>query len=113
MDEVDQAAKIISEHVDADANIIFGATIDEKLVDQIRIIVIATGFDDTKQRLIQMTRPAASAPRPTPLSQQPIQQPPLAPHQQFQPRTQPVAQDPTPTSEDDPWDVPAFLRQKS
>lgn len=107
MDEVDQAAKIISEHVDADANIIFGATIDEKLVDQIRIIVIATGFDDTKQRLIQMTRPAASAPRPTP----PTPQPMLSP-QQFPTRGQ-VATDPAPTSEDDPWDVPAFLRQKS
>src|SRR3989338_4886348 len=55
MDEVDQAAKIISDHVDADANIIFGTTIDEQMVDQIRIIVIATGFDETKQQLLQMT----------------------------------------------------------
>src|SRR3989339_1287041 len=51
MAEVDEAAKQIASAVDPDANIIFGATIDESLVDQIRITVIATGFDETKKRL--------------------------------------------------------------
>ena len=37
MAEVDEAAKLISSAVDPDANIIFGATIDEKLVDQIKL----------------------------------------------------------------------------
>lgn len=55
MAEVDEAAKLISSAVDPDANIIFGATIDEKLVDQIKITVIATGFDETKRRLREMT----------------------------------------------------------
>ena len=50
MAEVDEAAKIISEKADADANIIFGASIDEKLTDQIRITVIATGFDESRAR---------------------------------------------------------------
>jgi len=54
MSEVDEAARIISDHADADANIIFGATIDEKLSDQLRITVIATGFDETRARLAQM-----------------------------------------------------------
>ncbi len=44
--EVNEAAEIISESADDDANIIFGAVIDESLKDEIRITVIATGFSD-------------------------------------------------------------------
>lgn len=54
MSEVDEAAKIISETADADANIIFGARIDERLSDQIRVTVIATGFDEMRARLSKM-----------------------------------------------------------
>lgn len=60
MTEVDEAAKIISSAADADANIIFGATIDETMVDQIKITVIATGFDESRQRLRELSdRPLA------------------------------------------------------
>lgn len=45
MYEVDEAAKIIAEEADSNANIIFGAAIDESLGDQIKITVIATGFE--------------------------------------------------------------------
>ena len=45
MKEVDEAARIIGEAASADANIIFGTAIDEKFSDQIKITVIATGFD--------------------------------------------------------------------
>lgn len=45
MHEVDQAAKIIAEAADPDANIIFGATIDDAMANQLKITVIATGFD--------------------------------------------------------------------
>ena len=51
MSEVDDAAKLIAAAVDPDANIIFGATIDDQMVDQIKITVVATGFDETKRRL--------------------------------------------------------------
>ncbi len=44
--EVTEAAEIISEAADEDANIIFGAVIDESIKDEIRITVIATGFND-------------------------------------------------------------------
>ena len=47
MKEVDEAARIIGEAASADANIIFGTAIDEKLSDQIKITVIATGFDSS------------------------------------------------------------------
>src|SRR6266581_3154215 len=43
--EVNEAAEIVRSASDADANIIFGAVIDEALGDQVRVTVIATGFD--------------------------------------------------------------------
>ncbi|WP_313757226.1 cell division protein FtsZ [Tissierella sp.] len=43
--EVNEAADLIRASVDKDANIIFGAGIDEELKDEIKITVIATGFD--------------------------------------------------------------------
>ncbi len=47
MFEVDEAARIISASADADANIMFGAVIKNDMTDQIRITVIATGFDES------------------------------------------------------------------
>lgn len=55
MFEVDEAAKIIAASADADANIIFGAVIKPELADQVRITVIATGFDETRARLAKMS----------------------------------------------------------
>ncbi|HEX3031883.1 MAG TPA: cell division protein FtsZ [Bacillota bacterium] len=43
--EVNEAAEIISQAADPEANIIFGAVIDESLGDEVRVTVIATGFD--------------------------------------------------------------------
>lgn len=43
--EVNEAAEIIAQAADPDANIIFGAVIDENLRDEVRVTVIATGFD--------------------------------------------------------------------
>ena len=47
--EVNEAAEIIAEAADPEANIIFGAVIDEDLKDEISVTVIATGFDSTDQ----------------------------------------------------------------
>jgi len=43
--EVNEAAEIVAEAADPEANIIFGAVIDESLQDEIRVTVIATGFE--------------------------------------------------------------------
>ncbi len=43
--EVNEAAEIVARAADADANIIFGAVIDDTLEDEIRVTVIATGFE--------------------------------------------------------------------
>jgi len=47
--EVHRAASLIQEHSDADANIIFGAVVDENLKDEMRVTVIAAGFDRERQ----------------------------------------------------------------
>src|SRR5258708_13537717 len=44
--EVNEAASLIQEEAHEDANIIFGAVIDEAMSDEIRVTVIATGFGD-------------------------------------------------------------------
>lgn len=45
MTEVNEAAKVITASADEDAKVIFGAVINDKLKDEIRITVVATGFD--------------------------------------------------------------------
>jgi cell division protein FtsZ len=50
MYEVNEAAKIISESAHPDANIIFGAVVDDTLGDEVRVTVIAAGFDRWGQR---------------------------------------------------------------
>ena len=49
--EINEAAEIVQEAADPDANIIFGTVIDETLKDEIRITVIATGFEKERQRM--------------------------------------------------------------
>ena len=49
MTEVSEAAKVITSAADDDAKIIFGAVIDEDMKDQIKITVVATGFDGSSQ----------------------------------------------------------------
>jgi cell division protein FtsZ len=47
--EVDEAAEIIKEMADPEANIIFGTVIDERMGDDLQITVIATGFDAARK----------------------------------------------------------------
>jgi cell division protein FtsZ len=64
--EVNQAAEIIYEAVDPNANIIFGAVIDDRLQGEIRITVIATGFSGDARSI-----PSMSASRVTPMTRTP------------------------------------------
>lgn len=113
MAEVDEAAKQIAGAVDPDANIIFGATIDENLVDQVKISVIATGFDETKKRLreISAARSTTQTGFGQPYTSRPVQQP------QQEVRQQPMSPVFTPPAdvppEDDEFEIPAFLRQRN
>lgn len=58
LSEVEDAAAIIKETADPEANIIFGTVIDERMGDEISITVIATGFDSTRRR--EAGRPSAT-----------------------------------------------------
>lgn len=50
LDEIDAASSMIAEQAHPDANIIWGAAFDESMEDEMKIIVIATGFDSTEQK---------------------------------------------------------------
>jgi cell division protein FtsZ len=81
--EVDEAANAISEQVDPEANIIFGAAFDPSLDGMIRVSVVATGMDGASI--------AAIEPK---LERRPLTAPPLVAPQQYTP-AEPVAA-PTP-----------------
>jgi cell division protein FtsZ len=59
--EVSEAAEVIKQMVDPDANIIFGATIDDALGEEMQITVIATGFDGVSKSAAQSRSAAAAA----------------------------------------------------
>ena len=58
--EVNEAAKAVAEAAHPDANIIFGAMVDEKLDDQVWVTVVATGYGDARPRRPDATRPSAA-----------------------------------------------------
>src|SRR5579875_1108576 len=84
--EVNEAASLIQEEAHEDANIIFGAVIDERIADEIHVTVIATGFGDLDQRysakyspsgapLTQPIQAAATRPVESPQAQPPAPAP--------------------------------------
>jgi len=99
MHEVDAAARIISQSASSEANVIFGATIDERLTDQIRITVIATGFDNDSMYVPQTLVAHASKKEPTPEEKDKAT----------------AEQKPDINKElfgDDTYDIPTFLRKR-
>ncbi|KAB2954519.1 cell division protein FtsZ [Heliorestis acidaminivorans] len=59
--EVNEAAEIVTEVADPEANIIFGAVIDESMEDEVRVTVIATGFDQALEKPIVRQTSATSS----------------------------------------------------
>ncbi len=107
--EVNQAAAIIRETAHPDANLIFGAVIDENMGDAMRITVVATGFERTparRQMLPQQQRSglAVVPPPPREMVSQSIGKPtgePMRERQTVKPKF-------TPNN----LDIPAFLRRR-
>lgn len=100
MFEVHEAAQIVSQAADPDANVIFGATIDEEMGDQVRVSVIGTGFSDHQRALKQFVSTGKK----------------IKTSDATTPSTQPTDDDATATGDgelkpDDEFDIPAFLRQ--
>lgn len=112
MNEVHEAAEIISQSADADANIIFGATISEDMVDQIKISVIASGFDESRMRLQQFTSKPKVRMKDTGIPEITTEEEPKKTAPEPASRPQPDTGNGKSSSEfNDALDVPAFLRQ--
>ena len=124
--EVDEAVSMAQSAADPDANIIFGSVVDESLGDEVRITVIATGFQAREERraparvAVQVPAAAAvkSAPPPLPVEaarpKEPIRlaQPVQAPATLSVPRNAPRREGGfKPAQSDDQYDIPAFLRR--
>lgn len=92
--EVNAAAEIIYEAVDPNANIIFGAVIDDRLQGEVRITVIATGFNIDSQQIRQ-----EAAARITPL-------------QRTNTFTKPVSGSTPPAGNGGTLDIPEFLQRR-
>ncbi len=56
--EVDEAARVIAEAVDSEANIITGMVVDETMEDEMKVTVIATGFDGSDEERLPMAQRA-------------------------------------------------------
>ncbi len=61
--EVNEAARAVAEAAHPEANIIFGAMVDEKLDDQVWVTVVATGYGEARPRRAERDRPGSRAPR--------------------------------------------------
>ena len=57
MHEVSEAADVVAKAADPDANIIFGAVIDQRMQGELRITVIATGFNGRRGNALEKVRP--------------------------------------------------------
>lgn len=104
MSEVDEAASIIAKTVDPDADIIFGAVIDEKMVDEVRVTVIATRIDETRFRVARMH----NDPLPAVKNEEDTTE------KQTSPKENPLRRevDDELIGDNDEFDVPTFLRRK-
>jgi cell division protein FtsZ len=126
--EVNEAVTMAQSAADADANIIFGSVIDERLGDEVKITVIATGFQAQSERSRQLARtpapvevrreqPVRTMPPPLPVEAkqkepirlQPVAAPVTAPvRQPVSVRREPPVFKP---ADEDQYDIPAFLRR--
>ncbi len=110
MFEVDEAAKIITESVDSDANIIFGATVNEEYNGELKITVVATGFDEESNSsfadAVKSKNQMSSNPfaKKAPVTDSRITNTPKP--------TTPPSPTSAPAGSKDDLDVPSFLRRK-
>jgi cell division protein FtsZ len=115
--EVNEAASLIHEEAHEDANIIFGAVIDDQIADELRVTVIATGFGDLDHRysakyspsgapITQPIQAAATRPVESPHAQPP---PPPPPGQSKMFPNKPIRR--LGLLVDDSLDIPTFKRR--
>ncbi|MFZ0545408.1 MAG: cell division protein FtsZ [Candidatus Promineifilaceae bacterium] len=118
--EINQAASIIRETAHPDVNLIFGAVIDESLTDEVRITVIATGFEHTLPQMRPLNQRVEPVRASVPVGQ-PVRE--RSTHRSTESggstnRPTQSRQSPPPTQTDRPnfkvdnLDIPAFLRKR-
>ena len=106
MFEVDEAAKFITKSADPEAKIIFGAVLDEEMDEEVKITVVATGFDDgAKTR----TEPASRMEEPITVEPQ-IRRPVFTPKAMDDEIDVSLSKSETP--DQDELEIPAFIRKK-
>ncbi len=120
--EVNEAASLIQEEAHEDANIIFGAVIDEKIADEIHVTVIATGFGEREHEWhssryssagTPVTAPVLAAPtRPLEIQPQPAPMPPSPPLQSQMFHGKPVRRLGM-IIDESTLDIPAFKRRNN
>lgn len=103
MFEVDEAAKIITESVDSDANIIFGATINEEYNGELKITVCATGFDEVSNATFQEQKRTTDTPSMSPFGRRSVNDSRVIPAANTSSNGNQGGED---------LDVPTFLRKK-
>ncbi len=111
MYEIDEAAKAITEAADADANIIFGAIIDEAMQGEVKITVIATGFESEQRAQRKGFQVSETPTKDIPPSQIIRREPPAPMRYQMQSQ-EPQIEERTQDDDDDELEVPAFIRRK-
>lgn len=109
MTEVDEAASIIAKTVDPDADIIFGAVIDDKMIDQIKVTLIATKFDEGKLKMFRF-KPERKKEERLEQSESVDEEKKIEDLGDLT-QTQEVAEEEL-FDEDSEFDIPAFLRKK-
>ena len=101
LEDVETAASLVQEAAHPDANIIFGATFDDSLEDEIRVTVIATGFEEGGAAAQAAPAAAQAAPRAqglfTGAAEKAAAAAPVAP-------AAPAAEPAAPAAEEDPFD---------
>ncbi|MGQ9850349.1 MAG: cell division protein FtsZ [Aggregatilineaceae bacterium] len=126
MHEVSEAAAIIKETAHPEVNLIFGAAIDENMGDEIRITLIATGFEQTRVASRRPVQPQQRAARPAaPAPRLPASRPEAAPPQpEALPEEGVIDEPPQPPArssaddfkrkvyDTDDLDIPTFLRRR-
>jgi len=119
MHEVDEAARHITKMVDPEAKIIFGAVIDEAIEEQIKITVVATGFeggprkkavDSVASFQVERERERERDREPEPLVREQPSEKPRPRQPMFNTKSLPGAGDGG--KDDDEYDIPAFIRKK-
>ena len=110
--EISDAADLVASNVDPEANIIFGTVVDESLGDQVRVTVIATGFNDAnvQQPLPTMTMPSSrpASPRPAARPAAPAPAPASAPAPA---PSMPINVSRPQSSSSNDFDIPDFLKR--